>query len=489
MAGQKKIDNITICEKRCSKADGEDSCCIAKIYDLLKDEAKELEEAKFAETPLHRAAEAGNTEVALEILSLMPSLGSTLNSRGWSPLHLAIEGAHRETAILMARFDKMLVRVKGKKGITPLMLCAARSGVEEEHNKNEERRLLAQLLLACPESVSDRNNKNQTVVHVALENRGCKTVCMLVDWLKRRNQITSVLSVKDIHGNTALHTAVQYGCQGGAKKLAGLVKVNRLNSQGKTALDLAQNQDIINNLISKGAKYQRDIYKHTKADYVLDKATFPEAISRAYYYLTVQLTLEMRNTVLVVATLIVAATYQGVFSPPGGLYPPPETPNKTTLVGSHHPFFMGRRLLVTGEDKNLAGRMVMEKAKYKYFMPSNTFAFALSVVIVIFVVPGTPVFLILHICLVFMSMSYLLALDAISYYTGISNMIFYMSVYAIGGAFIVKLLYYPVKAILVDEDWWLRGISVQFDNFIGTKGNFNTISLKMKKQFMILRLN
>ena len=206
MAEEKKIENIEICAKRCSKTDGEDSCCIAKIYNL--------EEANFAETPLHKAAAAGNTEVALEILSLMPSLGSTLNSRGCSPLHLAIEGAHRDTAILMARFDKMLVRVKGKKGMTPLMLCAARSGMEEEHNGDDDRRLLAQLLLACPESVSDRNNKNQTVVHVALENRGCQTVCMLVDWLMRRNQITSVLSVKDIHGNTALHTAVQYGCQG-----------------------------------------------------------------------------------------------------------------------------------------------------------------------------------------------------------------------------------------------------------------------------------
>ncbi|KAG6388283.1 hypothetical protein SASPL_153485 [Salvia splendens] len=452
-----------------------------------------MEEGNFAETPLHKAAAAGNTEVALEILSLMPSLGGKLNSGGWSPLHLAIKGAHRNTAMLMARFDKMLVRVKGKKGMTPLMLCAARSGKEEEeeeHGKhNEERRLLAQLLLACPESVSDRNNKNQTVVHVALENRGCKTVCMLVDWLKRRNQITSVLSVKDIDGNTALHAAALYGCQGGAKKLAGLVKVNRLNSEGNTALDLAKNQDIIYNLERKGAKRGRDIYRHTKADYVLDKATFPEAISRAYYYLTVQLTLEMRNTILVVATLIVAATYQGVFSPPGGLYPAPDPqiPNKTQ-VSSHLPF-MGRRLLVTPEDKHLAGQMVMEKAKYRYFMPSNTFAFALSIVIVIFVVPGTPVFLILHICLVFMSMSYLLALDAISYYTGISNMIFYMSVYAIGGAFIVKLLYYPVKALLVDEDWWLRGISVKFDNFIGTKGNFYTISLKMKKQHMLLRLN
>ncbi|KAL1551946.1 ankyrin repeat-containing protein BDA1-like [Salvia divinorum] len=492
IAENENFFNITICEKSCEKKNSGDACCIAKIYHLLKghaNELKEMEEAKFAETPLHKAAAAGNTEVALEILSLMPSLGRKLNSGGSSPLHLAIEKAHRDTARFMARFNKMLVRVKGKHGMTPLMLCASRAGNED----HEERRLLARLLLACPESVSDVNNLNQTVVHVALVNQGCKTVCMLVDWLRRRNRITSVLSVKDINGNTALHAAAQFGCEGGAKKLVGLMKVNRLNSENKTALDLAKHPVMVDILKRKGAKNGVEIYNPTTTDYVLSDATFPEAISRAYYYLTVQLTLEMRNTILVVATLIVAATYQGVLQPPGGLYPAPETETSgKTLASSHRPF-MGRRVLETGEDtlkKHLAGQMVMEKAKYRYFMPSNTFAFALSIVIVIFVVPGTPVFLILHICLLFMSVSYLLALDAISYYTGISDMIFYMAVYAIGGAYIVKLLYYPVKALLIDEDWWLRGISVKFDNFcIGSKGKFYTATMKMKKQHMVLRLN
>ncbi|KAL1551945.1 ankyrin repeat-containing protein BDA1-like [Salvia divinorum] len=448
-----------------------------------------MEEAKFAETPLHKAAAVGNTEVALEILSLMPSLGRKLDTGGWSALHLAIEGAHRDTARFMARFDKMLVRVKGKNGMTPLMQCAARAGNEDDR----ERELLARLLIMCPESVTDVNNLNQTVVHVALVNQRCNTVCMLVDWLRRRNQITAVLSVKDLNGNTALHAAAQFGCAMGAEKIVKLVKLNRLNSNKMTALDLAikYNQTAVKKILAdKGAKESMDIsIPLTTTDYVLTKSTLPEKISRDYYYLSVQLTLEMRNTILVVATLIVSATYQGVLQPPGGVYP---APDPETLVNRLHPS-MGRRLLQLGEDswkKHVAGQMVMEKSKYRYFMPSNTFAFALSVVIVIFVVPGTPVFLILHICLVFMCISYLLALDAISYYTGISNMIFYMSLYAIVGAYVVKLLYYPVKALLVDEDWWLRGLSVKFANRCsGTKGKFSDAVMKMKKQHTVLRLN
>ncbi|KAL1532736.1 ankyrin repeat-containing protein BDA1-like [Salvia divinorum] len=453
-----------------------------------------MEMMRFAYTPLHRAAAVGNTEVALELLNLMPSLGRKLDKGGSSPLHLAIEGGHLDTARFMARFDKQLVRVKGKKGMTPLMQCAARADSKEELS------LLARLLIACPESVTDVNNSNQTVVHVALEQRRCKAVCVLVEWLKRRGQISSVLSVKDLNGNTALHTAAQHGCLEGAKKLVDLVKLNRLNSKKQAALDLVTTNEMKKLLEGKGAKTSNKIFQpETTTDYVLKDATFPETVSRAFHSLSTEMTLEMRNAILVVATLIVAATYQGVLQPPGGVYPPPsnaiDTSTTKTLLTSQ--YYMGRRLGVSNdlwEKKPEAGQMVMERAYYRFFMPSNSFAFALSVVIVIFVVPGTPVFLILHLCLVFMCVSYLLALDAISYYTGISHMIYYMALYAIVGAYIVKLLYYPLKALIIEEDWWLRDFHIAFDNYstTATRGFSKAIlnkAYKIKKQNMVLRLS
>lgn len=158
---------------------------------------------------------------------------------------------------------------------------------------------------------------------------------------------------------------------------------------------------------------------------------------------------------------------------------------------------MGRRLgasNVSSEKQREAGQMVMEKAYYRFFMPSNSFAFALSAVIIIFVVPGTPVFLLLHSCLVCMCVSYLLALDAISYYSGISHKIFYMALYAIVGAYIVKLLYYPLKALLIDAGWWLRDLSITSANYsTSTTGDFSRAILekldKIKKQHMVLRLS
>lgn len=86
-----------------------------------------------------------------------------------------------------------------------------------------------------------------------------------------------------------------------------------------SALDLAikYNQSEVRKLLEeKGAKKSNEIREDTTTtDYVLTDSTFSEAFARAYYYLTKELTFESRNTILVVATLIVSATYQSVLQP------------------------------------------------------------------------------------------------------------------------------------------------------------------------------
>lgn len=184
---------------------GECECCIDRIYLSLtenEEEWEKMEGKKLAETPLHVAAAAGNTAVAVEILKLMPCLGRKLNPEGLSPLHVAIKAKETITARTLASFEKQLVQVKGKGGVTPLMLCAAVGDCF----------LLACLLVECPDSVADVNNRNQTAVHVAAEYRHCHAVCVLVDWLRRTDQIASVLTIKDAKGNTALHAAAKSGC-------------------------------------------------------------------------------------------------------------------------------------------------------------------------------------------------------------------------------------------------------------------------------------
>lgn len=198
--------DIKICAGNCRKPD----CCTDKIFSSIHDDAlkwKKMDNEKIVtNTPLHEAAKVGNTAVVVEILNLMPSLGRKLNKEGLSPLHLAIDKGHSKTVRALLKFDRSLVRVKGKEGETPLMLCAGKVD-EPGYNK-----LLATLLLACPQSVRDVNNRCETVVHVALRKGKSEAVRILVDWIERRNEIASVLTVKDVDGDTPLHTAARFGC-------------------------------------------------------------------------------------------------------------------------------------------------------------------------------------------------------------------------------------------------------------------------------------
>ncbi|KAG6388285.1 hypothetical protein SASPL_153487 [Salvia splendens] len=90
------MENLEICVGGCVKTNGRGACCIQKIYSLIKDdsnEMKEMEEAKFAETPLHKAA------AALEILNLMSSMGRKLDRPGHregSSRHGKIDGEIRQ---------------------------------------------------------------------------------------------------------------------------------------------------------------------------------------------------------------------------------------------------------------------------------------------------------------------------------------------------------------------------------------------------------
>ncbi|OIS98639.1 hypothetical protein A4A49_04354 [Nicotiana attenuata] len=73
---------------------------IGAFYGVLEREPeilRTIEDKHFAETPLHVAAHAGNTDLAIEILSLRPSFGKKLNPSGYSPLDMALRNGQRET--------------------------------------------------------------------------------------------------------------------------------------------------------------------------------------------------------------------------------------------------------------------------------------------------------------------------------------------------------------------------------------------------------
>ncbi|WRX12802.1 protein of unknown function DUF3447 - like 10 [Theobroma cacao] len=136
---------------------------IEALYELIREKAdflRDIDQMEFVDTPLHVAAAAGRTEFALELLDLKPSLATKLNQDGLSPMHLALQNKHAETVLSLLRFDKNLVRVKGKNGYTPFHYAVM----------NGDRPVLNEFLKDCPQCIHDVTNRNETGLHVAVQN-------------------------------------------------------------------------------------------------------------------------------------------------------------------------------------------------------------------------------------------------------------------------------------------------------------------------------
>ncbi|KAL7167055.1 hypothetical protein ACSBR2_037676 [Camellia fascicularis] len=83
-----------------------------------------MDNIPVVDTPLHRAASAGRTNFALEMMNIKPTLGRKLNPDGLSPLYLALRNWHFETVRQLISFDKELIRIKGRESIIPLHYVA-----------------------------------------------------------------------------------------------------------------------------------------------------------------------------------------------------------------------------------------------------------------------------------------------------------------------------------------------------------------------------
>ena len=168
---------------------------------------EDIDELPFVDTPLHIAASAGSPEhvqFAMEMMRLKPSFARKLNLNGYSPIHLALQEGHTQMAHRLLQVDGDLVRVRGKKGRTPLHDVAAAAATEQQLD------LLDKFLSDYPNSIEDVTIQNQTALHIALENNNLDAFKRLVRWLKKSKSenVREILNRQDEKGNTVLHVAV-----------------------------------------------------------------------------------------------------------------------------------------------------------------------------------------------------------------------------------------------------------------------------------------
>ncbi|XP_057462430.1 ankyrin repeat-containing protein BDA1-like [Actinidia eriantha] len=447
-----------------------------------------IEETPFVDSPMHIAASSGHANFAIEIFSLKPSFGRKLNPDGLSPLHLAFQNGHFETVRRVIKFDKELVRVKGRERLT-LLHFAAKTGNAD---------MLGELLYVCPESILDLTVQDETSLHIAVKNMKLSALEVLLGFLGRtRNKW--LLKGKDEIGNTVLHIAVATSQPQMVELLLknDPANKNEKNWKGDTTLDIAMGlhpgdaKTTINNILRGAGVSQSSSLAHDHnfsfADFLKSRDKFPEIVFRLIFQMRRNLSMGMRNIVLVVAVLIATATFQAVLSPPGGVgggsdnilpngtlinatmsstnlipFSNISHVNATILLPSDNPF---NRILI----KNYHGKDITYGSMFFNFYFLNTIAFLASVTMIILVLPVQGS-LALHISLLFLMLSYGISFIFISpsyrYAKGFMLLSFIYAgvVYCLIG---IKVLYnkFPASHLHLKRIWMLHWLLMNSSDY------------------------
>ncbi|CAA7048551.1 unnamed protein product [Microthlaspi erraticum] len=233
----------------------------------------------------------------MELMILKPSFAKKLNGDGFSPLHLADENHQIELALALIKFDPDLVRIHGKGGMTPLHL-AIKNGVVD---------LLTEFLLVSPESIKDVTLNGETALHITVMNDRYNELKVLRGWIQRmRKKDSSSIEIQVV------------------AELLKCMSLNRniLNKNGMTALDVLRangadmNRDTENLIQKAGGKNAASLSElKTASVFLMKPVTFCEYCSIGISRYRNEMTDGTRNALLVIAALMITATYETVVQP------------------------------------------------------------------------------------------------------------------------------------------------------------------------------
>ncbi|XP_058180504.1 ankyrin repeat-containing protein BDA1-like [Rhododendron vialii] len=442
------------------------------LYDSIKEDPNVLDSIDaipFVDTPLHTAASAGHTDFAVEILRLKPSFGRKLNPEGLSSLHLALINHKFDTVKRLIKLDKELIRVKGKQGETPLHFIARKEDINadqqqrvlDDHHVNadqqqnvldqQQRELddhrvntLADFLFACPNSIDDLTNQDETALHIAVKTKNKSAVEIILGLIRRINKKRLVAN-KDDKGNTALHLAVKNSQLELVKLLVkeSFADRNAKNSETQTALDIAllleqsdEARSIVNTLRRAGAlgSSSSATNDYSLAKFLNSPAGCFEVVYKLKFFMDREVPMELGTIGLVVAVLIATATFTAILSPPGGiggggndLLSNGGNVNATVsstnnLFGANTSFINATLSIPTDNPADTYG------SAFLYFYVLNTCAFVLSMAVIMFVLPiSNNLFALLHGALLFMMIAYGCSFRLISPFHGYSEIFFNVS--------------------------------------------------------------
>ncbi|KAA3481729.1 ankyrin repeat-containing protein [Gossypium australe] len=267
-------------------------------------------------------------------------------------MHIALHNHRDQLLFELLKINQKLVLAKAKKGMTLLHYAAEQRDAD----------LVAKLLITCPQCIISKLEALQ----------------LLGRWLRRTYNKDGglweldVLNWKDKKGNPALHTAAP-NIHNQVEMIRLLlecgVQKNVINSNGSTALDILQQQSNASRAIilpsQAGGLNAYSISKPAPiSDLLRLKVEFSERLMS-----NLNNPGDRRDAFLVLTGLVLTATYQAIFNPPGGVL--------QADAGSD-------------EIPNVAGRSMMGTSSFLWFYIPNAASFLITLFLTVLFLTRAP---------------------------------------------------------------------------------------------------
>nr|GME02372.1 ankyrin repeat-containing protein BDA1-like [Ipomoea batatas] len=331
---------------------------VASLKKLLEDDPLVLERCMVSvysdDTPLHVAAMLGYEDFANEILRRKPELAKELNSNQSSPLHLAAAMGHAGVVRALLLVDRGMLKGRDRDGLTPFHLAAVKGRVEvlKEMMSDDDGEI-------CSSELSevmgmDGEELGESILHMCVKHGQLEALKFVVEMIGDDADFAVKFLVQ--------RTTIQVNAENGGKEMEiGEILVER----------------------DKEAKQSK---KNNNLKNWVD---------------------EMREGLMVAASLLGTMAFQAIVSPPGGVL------SETRVINNVGDEYVGwfRYLFImtvsyddanndaapapapTYDRKGYIGESVMSYYRpmaYQVFVMANTLSFVASLSVILLLISGLP---------------------------------------------------------------------------------------------------
>lgn len=287
----------------------------------------------FNWSPLLVAASQGHEEFVDKLLTLNPELAQASDSQNRSALHVAATKGHVEVVkVLLNKLGPNICYSRDRDGQAPLHVAATNGKVQ----------VVEELLQANAYVARARVDQDETILHLCVKHHQFLVLKVLLAKVKDKDFVNA----KDNHGNTLLHVAV-YMKQVEVIEYVlhySKINVNIKNSKGQTALDILY---VLTVTTDDAERRELDSIR-----VFLLRARGKEGNKDNTFFNL----FEMKDTILLVASLIAGTSFQTAVNPPGGFWQDNSNGHRA-----------GEAILATTSPK-----------LYSYIMSTNTYTYLIS---------------------------------------------------------------------------------------------------------------